>query len=90
MSAPSLPTGLTYVLSEDEVTRLWRAKHAATLLAAFDGDTANLRSVTRDNLAAVADYIAEDVENVLRQAEKRRAQSHPPTFPTPGQSKSEP
>lgn len=81
MSTPANALVDGYTVSEEEMNRLWRAKHAAALLAAFDNDSRNLGSISRDSLAAVAEYVADDMQAVLRRIEqRRRAESHPTPF----------
>lgn len=64
------PSGITYVFGEDDMNRLWRAQHAATLLAALSSEAVDFVNVSRDSTAAVAEYIAQDVLDVLNKAQR--------------------
>ena len=65
-----LQDGLSFAVSEDDMNRLWRAQHAATLLAALSTEAVSFVNVSLDSTAAVAEYIAQDVLDVLNKAQR--------------------
>lgn len=80
---PSLPDGISYVFGEDDMNRLWRAQQAATLLAALSTEAVSFVNVSRDSTAAVAEYIAQDVMDVLGKAQRIGPTPTPPRGPDP-------
>ncbi|RPE74651.1 hypothetical protein [Vulcaniibacterium tengchongense] len=84
MNAPSqphgtpLPIGADYTLTEKDMDRLWRAQVAAQLLAALDHEGATHLGISHDGPAAVAEYIAEDVLDVLRNTQRQAAPHEEP------------
>lgn len=75
---PSLPDGFSYVFSEEDMNRLWRAQQATTLLAALSNEAVRFVNVSRDSTAAVAEYIAQDVMDVLSKAQRIGPMPPPP------------
>ena len=65
-----LQDGLSFAVSEDDMNRLARAQHAATLLAALSSEAVSFVNVSRYSTAAVAEYIAQDVLDVLNRAQR--------------------
>jgi predicted Zn-dependent protease len=65
-NAPSLD--LQFAFLEDDYYRLWRAHHAAALLATLSGDLATRNGISHDSTAAVADYIQQELQEVLGSA----------------------
>jgi len=76
-----LQDGLSFAVSEDDMNRLWRAQHAATLLAALSTEAVSFVNVSRDSTAAVAEYIAQDVLDVLNRAQSIGAMPKPSRGP---------
>ena len=81
IAASALPAGINYVVSEDDMNRLWRAQHAATLLAALSTEAVHFVNISRDSTAAVAEYIAQDVLDVLNKAQRIGPTPTPPPRP---------
>ncbi|MFK3649309.1 hypothetical protein ACI2IY_12875 [Lysobacter enzymogenes] len=69
-AVPSLPEGINYVFSEDDLDRLRRAQLAAALLAALSSEAVSYVDVPHDSIAAVAEYIAQDIHGVLNNAQR--------------------
>lgn len=69
-AVPSLPEGISYVFSEDDLNRLRRAHQAAALLAALSSEAVSFVDVPHDSIAAVAEYIAQDIHGVLDNAQR--------------------
>ncbi|WDM66308.1 hypothetical protein [Xanthomonas cucurbitae] len=67
-----LPEGTDYSISEEEQFRLWRAYHAAALLAALTNDVAIEAGINHDGPAAVAEYIRHELLDVLNGAQHLR------------------
>ena len=61
-------SGIHYLIPEDAQTLLERARHALELLAALDTAAALKAGVSADGTAAIAAYVARDVETVLASA----------------------
>ncbi|MFC0155085.1 hypothetical protein ACFFJ4_16120 [Xanthomonas dyei] len=76
-----LPEDADYAISEEEQYRLWRAYHAAALLAALTNDVAIEAGINHDGPAAVADYIRHELLDVLSGAQRLREPdpSNPPS-----------
>jgi hypothetical protein len=53
------------VINGQDYDRLWRAQQAVTLLAAINNDAAADRGISHDNTAAVAEYIRDDMLEIL-------------------------
>ncbi|AMU99471.1 hypothetical protein [Xanthomonas citri] len=68
-----LPDDADYAISDDDQFRLWRAYHAAALLAALTNDIAVEAGVNQDGPAAVADYIREELLDILNSAHRLTA-----------------
>ncbi|UOF16438.1 hypothetical protein IEQ11_07255 [Lysobacter capsici] len=77
-AVPTLPEGINYVFSEDDMNRLRRAQLAAALLAALSSEAVSFVDVSHDSIAAVAEYIAQDVHGALNNAQ-RVGPASPPT-----------
>ena len=75
-----LPEDADYTIGEEEHFRLWRAQEAASLLAAVNHDVAITAGITHDGAAAVADYIREELMDVLTSAQRLR---EPPPLTSP-------
>ncbi|MCC4601923.1 hypothetical protein [Xanthomonas melonis] len=86
MDAASLnaqfPEGADYSINEEEQFRLWRAYHAAALLAALTNDVAIEAGINHDGPAAVADYIRHELLDVLNGAQQLREPD--PSIPPSG------
>ncbi|MGY4888917.1 UNVERIFIED_CONTAM: hypothetical protein EX528_00565 [Xanthomonas axonopodis] len=65
-----LPEDADFSISEEEQFRLWRAYHAATLLAALTNDVAIEAGINHDGPAAVAEYIRHELLDVLGSAQR--------------------
>lgn len=52
----------------DDYDRLWRAQQASELLARITGPIAEATGITHDNTAAVAEYISEEMRDVLNRS----------------------
>lgn len=61
-------TGIHYLISEDAHTRLQRAAKALDLLAALDNDVMARAGASEDGVAALAEYVAHDLAEVLAEA----------------------
>lgn len=77
-----LPEDADYSITEEDHNRIWRAQHAATLLAALGNDVAVGAGISHDGPAAVADYIREELLDVLLSARHLRAPAAPPDSTT--------
>lgn len=53
------------VIPGDDYDRLWRAQHAAMLLAAINNELAVTAGISHDATAAVAEYIRDDMLEIL-------------------------
>ncbi|KAF1719831.1 hypothetical protein CSC75_13935 [Pseudoxanthomonas wuyuanensis] len=53
----------------DDYDRLWRAQQAAMLLAAINNDVAVAAGVSHDATAAVAEYIRDDMLEILNHSQ---------------------
>ncbi len=62
---PVLAEDMHYGISEDAHDRLWRAQQAASLLAFLNHDVARAAGFSEDGTAAVAEYVARDLADVL-------------------------
>ncbi|MDV2451180.1 hypothetical protein [Xanthomonas hortorum] len=67
-----LPEDADFSISEEEQFRLWRAYHAASLLAALTNDIAIEAGINHDGPAAVAEYIRHELLDVLGGAQRLR------------------
>ena len=67
-----LPEDADFSISEEEQFRLWRAYHAAALLAALTNDIAIEAGINHDGPAAVAEYIRHELLDVLGGAQRLR------------------
>lgn len=63
-----LAEDVRYGISEDAHDRLWRAQQAAALLATLNHDVSRTAGFSQDGPAAVAEYVARDLEDVLARA----------------------
>ena len=61
-------TGIHYLITEDAQTALERAQHALKLLADLNAAAARGDDVSADGTAAIADYVARDLAEVLATA----------------------
>ena len=52
-------------INGDDYDRLWRAQQAASLLAAINNYVAAEGGISRDSTAAVAEYIRDDMLDIL-------------------------
>ncbi|MFA8631448.1 hypothetical protein QT937_022150 [Xanthomonas campestris pv. campestris] len=77
-----LPEDADFAISEEEQFRLWRAYHAATLLAALTNDVAIEAGINHDGPAAVAEYIRHELLDVLSNAQRLREPD--PSIPPSG------
>ncbi|KTF40678.1 hypothetical protein [Xanthomonas translucens] len=78
MKADNLPPNeLLFAINEDNFYRLWRAHHAAALLSALDNDHAAGSGVSHDSTAAVADYVQQELLEILGSAKKLRDTTKP-------------
>ncbi|MCC4603955.1 hypothetical protein [Xanthomonas campestris] len=77
-----LPEGADYSISEEDQFRLWRAYHAAALLAALTNDVAVEAGINHDGPAAVAEYIRHELLDVLNSAQHLREPD--PSIPPSG------
>lgn len=66
------PEDADFAISEEEQFRLWRAYHAAALLAALTNDVAIEAGINHDGPAAVAEYIRHELLDVLNGAQRLR------------------
>ena len=55
----------SHVIDMEGIDRLWRAQMAATLLAALNNEAASAAGVSHDATAAVAEYIRDDMLQIL-------------------------
>ncbi|AKO14258.1 hypothetical protein BRN51_16400 [Xanthomonas oryzae pv. oryzae] len=78
-SADLLPSDADYAINEEEHDRLWRAQQAVSLLATINQDVATRASVGHDGVAAIADYIQEELLDILSSAWHLREPLNPPT-----------
>lgn len=62
---PVLAEDMHYGISEDAHDRLWRAQQAVQLLSALNHDVAHAAGFSEDGPAAVAEYVARDLADVL-------------------------
>jgi hypothetical protein len=53
------------IITGEDYDRLWRAQQAASLLAAINTETAATAGVSHDATAAVAEYIRDDMLEIL-------------------------
>ncbi|MBV6795343.1 hypothetical protein ACCP99_03310 [Xanthomonas sp. NCPPB 3443] len=67
-----LPEDADFSISEEDQSRLWRAYHAAALLAALTNDIAIEAGINQDGPAAVAEYIRHELLDVLSGAQRLR------------------
>ncbi|UKE73238.1 hypothetical protein [Xanthomonas graminis] len=79
----SPPSELLFAINEDNFYRLWRAHHAAALLSALDNDHAAGSDISHDSTAAVADYVQQELLEILGSAKKLRPTSNK-IAPPPG------
>lgn len=56
------------VLPPEDIDRLWRAQQASELLSRLTGPVADATGITHDNTAAVAEYISEEMRDVLNRS----------------------
>jgi len=56
------------VLPPEDIDRLWRAQQASELLSRLTGPIAEATGITHDNTAAVAEYISEEMRDVLNRS----------------------
>lgn len=61
---------IRYTLPEEALDRLKRARSAASLLVCLEGDVANDSGISSDYMAAVAEYIADDLCAVLAEVSR--------------------
>jgi len=71
------PGEADYTISEEEHFRLWRAHDAVALLAALNNETATRAGISADGIAAVADFIREELLDVCTHAQPLRAPLDP-------------
>ncbi|SOD53621.1 hypothetical protein [Pseudoxanthomonas wuyuanensis] len=57
------------IIPGDDYDRLWRAQQAAMLLAAINNDVAVAAGVSHDATAAVAEYIRDDMLEILNHSQ---------------------
>ncbi|AKN97849.1 hypothetical protein [Xanthomonas oryzae] len=74
-----LPSDADYAINEEEHDRLWRAQQAASLLAPINHDVATRAGVGHDGVSAIADYIREELLDILSSARHLREPLNPPT-----------
>lgn len=77
-----LPADADFSINEEEQYRLWRAYHAAALLAALTNDVAIEAGINHDGPAAVAEYIRQELLDVLNGAQRLREPD--PSIPPSG------
>ncbi|WP_031421341.1 hypothetical protein [Xanthomonas euvesicatoria] len=77
-----LPEDADFSISEEEQYRLWRAYHAAALLAALTNDIAIEAGINHDGPAAVAEYIRHELLDVLNGTQRLREPD--PSIPPSG------
>lgn len=66
---PDKPALVTdQAMPAQDYDRLWRAQQAAELLACITGPIAEATGITPDNTAAVAEYISEEMREVLNRS----------------------
>jgi hypothetical protein len=53
------------VINGDDYDRLWRAQQAAMLLASINNEVASTAGISHDATAAVAEYIRDDMLEIL-------------------------
>ncbi len=53
------------LINGQDYDRLWRAQQAATLLAALNNEYAAAAGISHDSTAAVAEYIRDDMLDIL-------------------------
>ena len=56
-------------INGQDYDRLWRAQQAATLLAAINNHVADVGGISHDSTAAVAEYIRDDMLDILNHAQ---------------------
>ncbi|PPT94924.1 hypothetical protein XaraCFBP7407_13010 [Xanthomonas arboricola pv. arracaciae] len=77
--AIAYPDDADYTISEEEHDRLWRVQQADSLLATLNHDIATRAGISHDGIAAVADYIREELLDIACSAKHLREPTHPPT-----------
>lgn len=58
-----------FLIKPQDFDRLWRAQQAVTLLAALNNDAASSAGISHASLAAIAEYIRDDMLQILNSAE---------------------
>ncbi|TXD43087.1 hypothetical protein TR80_009525 [Xanthomonas campestris] len=77
-SALAYPEGADYALTEEEHDRLWRVQQAASLLAALNHDVATRAGVSYDGVSAVADFMREELLDIVCNAKRLTTATSPP------------
>ncbi|HHA2735553.1 MULTISPECIES: hypothetical protein [Stenotrophomonas] len=54
-----------HLISAEDVTRLWRISYAVELIAVLPVEAAKLLGITADHTSAVAEYIRDDLREIL-------------------------
>lgn len=55
-------------INAPDYDRLWRAQQATELLARLNHEVASAAGITHDNTAAIAEYISEEMREVLNRS----------------------
>lgn len=77
--ATAYPEDADYTISEEEHDRLWRVQQAASLLATLNHDIATRAGISHDGIAAVADFMREELLDIACSTRHLREASKPPT-----------
>ncbi len=56
------------MMPAEDYDRLWRAQQATELLSRLTGPIAEATGITHDNTAAVAEYISDEMRDVLNRS----------------------